>query len=178
MSCPKALSTTTDRFLARHTVFPRFEPCRTCRCLSLLAVRLKKSSCDPFAAYGDLQGCVSKTSAILRRHSRSFQRLESINRPDPRRTDKKSISGRARSMCGCWVPITAACQELIVQSINLARLIGRDILMRSSQLMLGWLVVVTIANRPWSLVKWLGAPALATSAAGVPTPMVVTANIA
>jgi hypothetical protein len=34
---------------------------------------------------------------------------------------------------------------------------GRDILlMQGSQLMLGWLVIATIANRPWSLVKWQG----------------------
>ena len=50
--------------------------------------------------------------------------------------------------------IFATCQELIVQSIDLARLIGRDILqMQCSQLMLGWLVIVTISDRPWSLVK-------------------------
>jgi hypothetical protein len=50
-----------------------------------------------------------------------------------------------------------ACQELIVQSVDLARLIARDIiLMQGSQLMLGWLVIATIANRPWSLVKWRG----------------------
>ena len=48
-----------------------------------------------------------------------------------------------------------ACQELIVQSVDLARLIARDILlMQSSQLMLGWLVVAAIANWPWSPVKW------------------------
>jgi hypothetical protein len=47
-----------------------------------------------------------------------------------------------------------ACQELIVQSVDLARLIERDIiLMQGSQLMLGWLVVAAIANRPWSPVK-------------------------
>jgi hypothetical protein len=47
-----------------------------------------------------------------------------------------------------------ACQELIVQSIDLSRLIGRDILlMQGSQLMLGWLIIATIVNRPWSLVK-------------------------
>jgi hypothetical protein len=35
-----------------------------------------------------------------------------------------------------------ACQELIVQSVDLARLIGRDILlMQGSQLLFGWLVV-------------------------------------
>jgi len=40
-----------------------------------------------------------------------------------------------------------ACQELIVQSVDLARLIERDIiLMQGSQLMLGWLVVAAIAN--------------------------------
>jgi hypothetical protein len=43
---------------------------------------------------------------------------------------------------------------------------GRDILMRGSQLMLGWLVVVTIANRPWSLVKWLGAPCVSCTRSG------------
>ena len=50
------------------------------------------------------------------------------------------------------------CQELIVQSVDFARLIGRDILlMQGSQLMLGWLVIATIANRPWFVVKWRGA---------------------
>jgi hypothetical protein len=45
-------------------------------------------------------------------------------------------------------------QELIVQSVDLTRLIGRDILLtQGSQLILGWLVVATILNRPWSLVK-------------------------
>lgn len=45
-------------------------------------------------------------------------------------------------------------KELIVQSIDLSRLIGRDILlMQGSQLMLGWLIIATIVNRPWSLVK-------------------------
>jgi hypothetical protein len=45
-------------------------------------------------------------------------------------------------------------KEPIVQSIDLARLIGRDILqLQGSQLILGWLVIATIANRPWSLVK-------------------------
>jgi hypothetical protein len=49
------------------------------------------------------------------------------------------------------------CQELIVQSVDFARLIGRDILLvKGSQLMLGWLVVVTIANRPWPFVKCPG----------------------
>jgi hypothetical protein len=66
----------------------------------------------------------------------------------------------ARSTLGCGMPtvnVFTACQELIVQSIDLARLIGRDILqMQGSQLVLGWLVIVTIANRPWSLVKWRG----------------------
>ena len=65
--------------------------------------------------------------------------------------------GTARSMLGCGMPIAnffTACQELIVQSIDLARLIGRDILqMQGSQLMLGWLVIATIVNRPWSFVK-------------------------
>jgi hypothetical protein len=47
------------------------------------------------------------------------------------------------------------CQELIVQSVDLARLIGRDILqMQRSQLTLGWLVIATIVNRPSSTVKW------------------------
>ena len=63
-------------------------------------------------------------------------------------------------MFGCGMPIAnlfTACQELIVQSVDLARLTGRDILlMQGSQLMLGWLVIATIANRPWSLVKWRG----------------------
>jgi hypothetical protein len=70
---------------------------------------------------------------------------------------KKSVSATARSMFGCGMPIAnvfTACQELIVQSVDLARLMGRDILlMQGSQLMLGWLVIATIANRPWSLVK-------------------------
>jgi hypothetical protein len=52
---------------------------------------------------------------------------------------------------------STASQELIVQPVDLARLTGRDIpLMQGSQLMLGWLVVVIILNRPWSLVKWWG----------------------
>jgi hypothetical protein len=63
-------------------------------------------------------------------------------------------------MFGCWMPIAnffTTCQELIVQSIDLARLIGRDILqMQGFQLILGWLVIATIANRPWSLVKLRG----------------------
>ena len=50
-----------------------------------------------------------------------------------------------------------ACQELIVQSVDLARLIGRDILLlQASQLILGWLVIVTIANWPWSPMKLRG----------------------
>jgi hypothetical protein len=50
-----------------------------------------------------------------------------------------------------------ACQELIVQLIDLASLIGRYILqMQGSQLMLGWLVIVTIANWPWSPMKLWG----------------------
>src|SRR5258707_15184252 len=61
-------------------------------------------------------------------------------------------------MFGCGMPIAnlfTACQELIVQSVDLARLIGRDILqMQGSQLMLGWLVIATIPNRPGSPVKW------------------------
>ena len=60
-------------------------------------------------------------------------------------------------MFGCGMPITSlftACQELIVQSVDFAGLIGRDIfLMQGSQLTLGWLVIATVANRPWSLVK-------------------------
>ena len=64
-------------------------------------------------------------------------------------------------MFGCGMPIAnlfTACQELIVQTVDLARLTGRDILlMQGSQLMLGWLVIVTIANRPWSLAKRRGA---------------------
>jgi hypothetical protein len=60
-------------------------------------------------------------------------------------------------MFACGIPTAAfltACQELIVQSVDLARLIGREILlMQSSQLSLGWLVIVAIANRPWSLAK-------------------------
>ena len=63
-------------------------------------------------------------------------------------------------MFWCGMPIAnlfTACEELIVQSVDLARLTRRDILlMRGSQLMLGWLVIATIANRPWSLVKWRG----------------------
>jgi hypothetical protein len=63
-------------------------------------------------------------------------------------------------MVGCGMLIanlSTACQELIVQSVDLAGLTGRDILlMQDSQLMLGWLVIATIANRPWSLVKWRG----------------------
>ena len=60
-------------------------------------------------------------------------------------------------MFGCGTPTAdffTACQELIVQSVDFARLIGRDILlMQGSQLTLGWLLIATIANRPWSLVK-------------------------
>jgi hypothetical protein len=52
---------------------------------------------------------------------------------------------------------STASQELIVQPVDLAGLTARDIpLMQGSQLMLGWLVVVIILNRPWSLVKWRG----------------------
>jgi hypothetical protein len=48
----------------------------------------------------------------------------------------------------------SACQQLIVQPVDLARLVGRDILqMQRSQLILGWLVIATILNRPWSTVK-------------------------
>ena len=64
-------------------------------------------------------------------------------------------------MFSCRMPVTAfspLAEELIVQPIDLARLIGRDILsMQGSQLVLGWLVIATIAYRPWSLVKWRGA---------------------
>src|SRR5689334_2230690 len=50
------------------------------------------------------------------------------------------------------------CQQLVVQSIDLASLIGRDILqMQGSQLMFGWLVVVPAANRPRTLVEQRGA---------------------
>ena len=63
-------------------------------------------------------------------------------------------------MFGCGMPIAnlfTVCQELIVQSVDLPRLTGSDILhMQGSQLMLGWLVIATIANWPWSLVKWRG----------------------
>ena len=49
-------------------------------------------------------------------------------------------------------------QELVVQPVDLASLIGRYILqVQGSQLMFGWLVVSTIVNRPWSIVKWRGA---------------------
>src|ERR1700739_4346083 len=55
--------------------------------------------------------------------------------------------------------MTTACHELIVQSVDLARLIERHIiLMQGSQLMFGWLVVAAIVNRPWSPAKWRGAP--------------------
>jgi hypothetical protein len=60
-------------------------------------------------------------------------------------------------MFGCGMPIAnffAACQELIVQSVDLLCLIGREILlMQVSQLLLGWLEIVTIADRPWCLAK-------------------------
>jgi hypothetical protein len=50
-----------------------------------------------------------------------------------------------------------ACQELIVQSVDRARLIGRDVLqMQRSQLILGRLEIATIVNRPWSAVKRWG----------------------
>ena len=75
---------------------------------------------------------------------------------------KKSVSDTARSMRGCRMSIanfSAAFQELIVQSVDLTRLMGRDILLvQGSQLALGWLIVETIANRPWSFVKWRVAP--------------------
>ena len=71
------------------------------------------------------------------------------------------IMATTRSMFGRGMPIPnffTACQELIVQSVDVARLIGRDILqMQRSQLILGWLVISTIVNRPWSIVKWRGA---------------------
>ena len=45
-------------------------------------------------------------------------------------------------------------EELFVQSVDLARLIGRNILhMQGPQLVLSWLVIVPIVNRPWSRVK-------------------------
>jgi hypothetical protein len=70
---------------------------------------------------------------------------------------KESVSAIARSMFWCGMSIATfftAGQELIVQSVDFTRLIGRDILlMQGSQLILGWLVVATILNRPWALVK-------------------------
>src|SRR6202023_4124133 len=85
----------------------------------------------------------------------------STNRKQRHASWKKSVSATARSMFGCGMPIANffhACPELIVQSVDLAHLTGRDILlMQGSQLMLGWLVIVTIANRPWSLAKRRGA---------------------
>jgi hypothetical protein len=66
----------------------------------------------------------------------------------------------SQSMHWCGIPIAiffAICQELIVESIDLACLIGRDILqMQGIQLALCWLIIVTIANRLWSFVKWRG----------------------
>ena len=54
-------------------------------------------------------------------------------------------------MCGCAMRR----QELIVNLVDLARLIRRDILeMQRSQLLLGWLVVVAVANRPGLLMNW------------------------
>jgi hypothetical protein len=50
---------------------------------------------------------------------------------------------------GAGQELFSAGQELIGQSIDLAHLIGRDILpIQSSQLVLCWLVVVTIVNWP------------------------------
>src|SRR3981189_359371 len=84
----------------------------------------------------------------------------STNRKQPHASRKKSVSATARSMFGRGMPTSnlfSACRDLFVQSVELARLTGRDILlMQGSQLMLGWLVIATIANRPWSLVKWRG----------------------
>ena len=63
-------------------------------------------------------------------------------------------------MFGRGIPVPnffTTCQQLIVQSVDLARLIGRDILqMQRSQLILGWLIIATIVNRPWSTVKSRG----------------------
>src|SRR4029077_18336249 len=47
-------------------------------------------------------------------------------------------------------------QELVVWSVEIARLIRCDILeMQCSQLILGRLVVATVAYRPWSFLNWL-----------------------
>ena len=52
----------------------------------------------------------------------------------------------------------AVCQELIVQLVDRARLIARDILQtQRSQFVLGRLEIATIVNRPWSPVKRRGA---------------------
>jgi hypothetical protein len=71
------------------------------------------------------------------------------------------ITATTRSMLERGMPIPnflTACQQLIVQSVDVSGLIGRDILqMQRSQLILGWLVISTIVNRPWSIVKWRGA---------------------
>ena len=84
-------------------------------------------------------------AAGARRAGHSCNRLEEIG------------FGNSLSMFGCGTATTdfsTACQELIVQSVDFAGLIGRDIfLMQGSQLTLGWLVIATVANRPWSLVK-------------------------
>src|SRR3981189_2287043 len=68
----------------------------------------------------------------------------STNRKQPHASRKKSVSATVRSTFGCGMPIAnlfTACQELIVQSVDLARLTGRDIfLIQGSKLMLGWLV--------------------------------------
>ena len=69
------------------------------------------------------------------------------------------IMATTRSMFGMPIPnFFTACQELIVQSVDVARLIGRDILqMQRSHLILGRLVISTIVNRPRSNVKRRGA---------------------
>jgi len=55
--------------------------------------------------------------------------------------------------------VLTLCQQLAVQPVDVVRLIGRDILqMQRSQLILGRLVIPTIANRPWSIVKWRSDP--------------------
>ncbi|CCE04584.1 hypothetical protein BRAS3843_1090026 [Bradyrhizobium sp. STM 3843] len=51
----------------------------------------------------------------------------------------------------------AVSQQLVVQSVDLARLIGRDILqVQRSQLILGWLMSPTVVDRPGSAVKRWG----------------------
>jgi hypothetical protein len=89
-----------------------------------------------------------------------------LSRLDPARRNEQEIAARELdetgfsnigSMFGRGMPtarVFTACQELIVQSIDLARLIGRDILlMQGSQLVLGWLIIAAIVNRPWSPVE-------------------------